>query len=58
MAHCFFDLIFGFGGKTTDAEKVVGADRFHGCDTESDGFQGPDFSVQQDLVLQFSEIIN
>jgi hypothetical protein len=58
VAHCFFDLIFRFGGETTDAEKVVGTDRFHGCDTEGDGFRGPDFSVQEDLALGFGEVIN
>lgn len=51
MAHCIFDLVFGFGGEATDTEKVVGTDRFHSCDTEGDGFRGPDFSDQEELAL-------
>ena len=58
VAHGVFDLVFRFGGEATNTEQVVGADWFHGCDPEGDGFRGPNFSVQEDLALHFSEVVD
>lgn len=54
----FEDVVSGQGVESFDCEEEVGAGRVEFGDTESDGCRGPDSSLEEEIALRLSEIID